>query len=193
MRRNSLDGLRGAVCAAVFLSVSAGALAADMKLAGKTVPVDLNNDGKTDHWKTYDARGVQVLVTKDTNHDGKPDSWLHPVRGMVIFREQDRNFDGRVDDRQTTDFIYDNVLKFSRHLYLWREADDNFDGVVDVYRVRGNKNPTPNHEGQKMDVTPWSEAKEAAAAQEQSKAASEKTASTEQVRQMNARQDLSRS
>lgn len=163
------------------------AFAADPKLAGQTVPADQDRDGRPDHWITYNDNGVRVLISSDTNGDGKPDYWKHPIRGLMILKERDTNFDGRVDDRQVSDFIYDKALKINRNLYLWRETDTDFDGTVDVYKVRGNKNPVPDHRGQKMDVTPWSVSKEAA--QEQAKAAAG-SVEMEQVRQMNARQAM---
>lgn len=182
-----------ALCASLALvSASGTALAADPKLAGKTVPSDQDKNGKPDHWVTYDDRGVRALIASDTNGDQKPDSWKHPIRAMMILREKDRNFDGRVDDRQVTDLIYDKNLKFDRHLYLWKESDDNHDGTIDTYRVRGEKNPVPNRVGQKMDPLPWSFAKEAAAESEQQSRAAEKTVAGEQVRQMNARLESSR-
>lgn len=164
--------------------------AAKPELAGKTVPSDQSKDGKMDHWETYDSRGVKVLIASDTNQDGRPDYWKHPIHAMNILREKDRNYDGRIDQRQATDFIYDKVLKFQRHLYVWIESDDNFDGVIDVYRVRGVREPSPNRIGQKIDQTPWSSAKEAKIAVEKRKAAAEKTRAGEQVKQMNARQSM---
>lgn len=175
-----------AVCCGILLSASQ-ALAADPKLAGKTVPVDQDKNGKPDHWVTYNEKGVRVLIASDTNGDAKPDYWKHPIKAMMILREKDRNFDGRVDDRQVTDFIYDKVLKFNRHLYLWRESDDNYDGKVDVYKVRGEKEPKPDRRGQAIDPAPWSEVKEAALAAQQSQAAADRSPEKEQVAQMNAR------
>lgn len=174
----------------LLMIVSTAALAANPELAGQTVSADQNKDGKPDHWITYNDKGVRVLISSDTNEDGKPDSWKHPIRGMMILKEKDLNFDGRVDDRQVSDFMYDKTLKFSRHLYLWRETDTNFDGVVDVYKIRGQRNPSPDHRGQKMDTTPWSEAKEAAIASERAAESAGKGAVAEQVRQMNARQAM---
>ncbi len=172
---------------------SSAAQAADLKLAGKTVQADQDKDGKPDHWITYDSQGVRALIASDTNGDGKPDSWKHPLRGMTILRERDRNFDGRVDERQVTDFIYDKTLKFNRHLYIWKESDGNHDGVIDLYKVRGEKSPKPDRVGQKMDPSPWSEAKEAAAEAQRKLTDAENSAEVEQVRQMNARQGLNRS
>jgi hypothetical protein len=166
------------------------ALAANPELAGKTVPADQNKDGRPDHWVTYNANGVRALIASDTNADGKPDSWKHPIRGMMILKEKDRNFDGRVDDRQVTDFVYDKTLKFNRHLYQWREMDDDYDGVVDTYRVRGEKTPNPDRRGTKIDPTPWSEAKEAAIAKERAAQSSGGSVAKEQVLQMNARQAI---
>jgi hypothetical protein len=164
------------------------AQAADPKLAGQTVPADQDKNGKPDHWVTYNAQGVRVLIASDTNADGRPDVWRHPIRAMMILREHDRNFDGRVDERQVTDFIYDRILKFSRHVYLWRESDDDYDGKIDTHKVRGEKEPKPDRRGQTIDPAPWSEAKEAAiAAQQPSRDAAAKTAEKEQVAQMNAR------
>jgi hypothetical protein len=164
--------------------------AADPALAGKTVPADQDKDGRPDHWVTYNANGVRALIASDTNGDGKPDSWKHPIRGMMILKEKDRNFDGRVDDRQVTDFVYDKTLKFNRHLYQWRETDDDFDGIVDTYRVRGEKTPNPDRRGTRIDPAPWSEAKEAAIAKERAAQSSGGSAAKEQVLQMNARQAI---
>ncbi|MBP9733936.1 MAG: hypothetical protein KBD07_06165 [Candidatus Omnitrophica bacterium] len=172
------------------MMTSTTALAANPELAGQTVAVDQSKDGKPDHWVTYNESGVRVLIASDTNQDGRPDYWKHPIRGMMILKEKDLNYDGRVDERQVTDFVYDRTLKISRHVYTWREADTDFDGVVDVYKVRGEKNPVPDHRGEKMDATPWSIAKEAAIEKERKASETSKSAEAEQVRQMNERQSL---
>lgn len=187
-----LDRISGAMfCAVLAVSVSCGAVfAADPELAGKTIQADQNKDGKTDRWITYNSNGVRALVAADADGDGVPESWSHPIRGLMILREKDRNKDGRVDERMVTDFIHDNTLKFGRHLPLWRESDDNFDGVIDVYKVRGEKAPSPDRRGQKMDTTHWTEAKEAAIERERSAADAGNSKGAEQVRQMNARQDM---
>ena len=174
----------------LVMTASTAVFAANPDLAGQTVSADQNKDGKPDHWVTYNDEGVRVLIASDTNDDGKPDFWKHPIRGLMILKEKDLNFDGRVDDRQVSDFVYDKTLKFNRNLYVWREIDSNYDGVVDVYKVRGNKNPVPDHRGQKIDTSPWSIAKEAAMEQEQNASGGAKSAEAEQVRQMNARQAM---
>lgn len=170
--------------------------AANPKLAGQTIASDQDKNGKPDHWETYDSRGVKVLVASDTNNDGKPDYWKHPIRGMMLLREKDRNHDGAVDDRQVTDFIYDKTLKFNRHLYVTREADENYDGKIDLYRVRGERKPVPDKTGQLMDAAPWSVEKDAAERNgTTTKRARQSGADKveELVRQMNARQDMGRS
>jgi hypothetical protein len=183
-------GLAIAVNGLLLMMASTTALAANPELAGQTVTADQNKDGKPDHWITYNDKGVRVLISSDTNEDGKPDFWKHPIRGLMILKEKDLNFDGRVDDRQVSDFVYDKTLKFNRNLYVWREMDTNFDGVVDVYKVRGNKNPVPDHIREKMDTSPWSIAKEAAIEQERKASETSRSAEAEQVRQMNERQSL---
>ncbi len=176
--------------ALVLLISSAPALAAKPELAGQTVPSDQNQDGKVDHWEIYNTKGVRILVASDTNADGKADSWKHPIRAMLILREKDRNHDGSVDERMVTDFIYDKTLKIHRHLPLWREIDEDHDGKIDVYRVRGEQNPVPDRRGEAMDLSPWSEAKEAAIAKAQEDAAAKKSMESDNVQQMNARQAL---
>lgn len=190
----------GAGIAALALTVSAifwawgqtESWAADKKLAGQTIASDQDKNGRPDHWTTYSASGVKVLIASDTNGDGRPDSWKHPLQALLILREKDLNFDGKVDDRQVTDFLYDKNLKFNRHMFVWREADENFDGKIDLYRVRGQKKPFPDKVGQSMDAAPWSEAKEASEEMSRLIAASEDTRTVDRVRQMNARQDLAR-
>jgi len=164
--------------------------AAKPDLAGKTVTVDQNKDGKIDHWEVYDSRGVRSLIASDTNADGQPDSWKHPIRGMLILREKDRNYDGRVDDRMVTDFIYDKTLKLHRHLPLWKELDEDYDGVIDAYRVRGEQNPIPDRCGQAIDPSHWSEAKEAAIVKAEEEASVKKSMESDNVLQMNARQAI---
>lgn len=179
------------VSCALLMLIPAVAGAADKKPAGQIVASDQDKNGKPDHWQTYDSDGRSILVASDTNQDGKPDYWKHPVRGLVILRERDRNFDGKVDDRQLTDFIYDSTLKFNRHLPLWHELDGNFDGTIDMYRVRGQKKPLPDRTGQPIDPAPWSEAKEISKTSDRRLSQAEKTITREQVRQMNARHELS--
>jgi hypothetical protein len=181
----------GAALTAVFLMAAVPALAAKPELAGQTIPSDQNADRKPDHWESYDSRGVKVLVASDTNLDGKPDYWKHPIRAMMILRERDRNFDGRVDERSVTDFIYDRALKFNRHLSLWRESDDDFNGAIDVYKVRGEALPKPDRRGLQIDPAPWSIAKDAKTNSAKSADAATSLEKT-QIDQMNLKQSMTR-
>jgi hypothetical protein len=64
---------------------------------------DRNGDGRPDVWKYYDDRGTLLHVAIDTNFDGRSDIDESFEQGQLVARQQDRNFDDRVDRIDTFD------------------------------------------------------------------------------------------
>lgn len=86
------------------------------------------------------------VKASDTNGDGKPDKFYTFLKGrMLVLREYDRNFDGKIDRRALAEW---GTIRYGPgqppmpgYLNLWSEEDNDFDGKIDVYKERGNKNP----------------------------------------------------
>ena len=81
---------------------------------------------------TVETRGDQVIRTYDLNRDGKPDDWKHfklvpgengQMREVMIERDLDTNFDGKVD---LTTYYDDDGVRV-KEIY-----DLDFDGKPDV-------------------------------------------------------------
>jgi len=97
---------------------------------------DRNGDGKIDHWTWLDEEGAARRIGMDTNANGVVDrAQLMIDKRRVILKENDRNHDGKVDDRSLNRRGLDRqgVL---RHIWIWKETDDNFDGIVDKFLKR---------------------------------------------------------
>ena len=67
-----------------------------------TIQRDLNHDGRTDAWDTYQD-GKQVRLGTDNNGDGRPDIWYHYENNVLTRWEEDVNFDGNIDVWVTCD------------------------------------------------------------------------------------------
>lgn len=95
-------------------------------------------------WKERTSKGVLIRTSRDTNADGKPDSHQLLLKGRIlILREVDSNFDGKIDQRRLvewTTFRYGpSQPEIPGYRNLWREEDTDFDGIVDIYTERGQK------------------------------------------------------
>ena len=123
---------------------------------------DKDFDGQVDKRYYYTAKGATYRTEEDMNKDGKPDRfrYLPKATRELVLKEEDRNFDDKIDKRTMTawkadkKFPYYDGKKMSYrpdpgYVALWREGDDNFDGVIDVYHKR-EKN-SPSKLGQPMD------------------------------------------
>lgn len=98
-------------------------------------------------WKERNSKGILMRTSRDTNADGKPDSHQLLLKGRIlILREVDKNFDGKIDQRRLvewTTFRYGpSQPEIPGYRNLWREEDTDFDGIVDVYTERGQKAPS---------------------------------------------------
>lgn len=122
---------------------------------------DRNHDGRIDQWKLYNPKGSASKVCDDTNKDGKPDQWKQLLRGtMMILKENDRNFDGRVDRRVLQEFDANRRLFVGGnppkrllvpgYVTIWREEDTDYDGDVDVFKQKGDPNPDKSRIGRAM-------------------------------------------
>jgi hypothetical protein len=58
---------------------------------------DLNGDGRPDVWRHFDGHGQVTQVDIDSNFDGRPDVEEYYVRGVLVRRESDRDFNGQAD------------------------------------------------------------------------------------------------
>lgn len=124
-----------------------------------TAQDDKDFDGKVDHWSYYDEKGALKLSASDTNKDGKPDKWNLALKGrLLVQREYDRNFDGKIDRRALTAW---GMIKYGPgqpatpgYITLWSEEDNDFDGKVDVYKEKGNKNPPKDRIGKPINPQP---------------------------------------
>ena len=67
-----------------------------------TVQRDVNGDGRTDEWDTY-QKGKHVRYATDNNEDERPDIWYTYKDGVITQWEEDINFDGKVDFWATCD------------------------------------------------------------------------------------------
>jgi hypothetical protein len=83
---------------------------------------DLNGDGRSDVWRTYDRNGDVVEVAIDSNFDGRSDVHEFYAGGQLVRRESDRNFDDRVD--LVEEFDGSNVER--------SVSDTDFDGRADL-------------------------------------------------------------
>jgi hypothetical protein len=85
---------------------------------------DRNGDGRPDVWRTYDRQGRLVDVAIDSNFDGRSDVHEYYVRGELVRRESDRNFDDRIDLVEEFDA--------TSHERVRSVVDSDFDGIADL-------------------------------------------------------------
>jgi hypothetical protein len=108
-------------------------------------------------WKERNSNGKVARISRDTNDDGKPDYHQLLLQGrMLILREYDTNFDGKIDRRRLVEWA---TIKYGPGLpetpgykNIWREEDTNFDGVTDVFTEKG-KQGVSDKIGKPMDTT----------------------------------------
>jgi hypothetical protein len=87
-----------------------------------TIPRDLNHDGRTDEWETYD-KDQFIKLACDNNGDERPDIWYYYQDNVRTKWEEDFNFDGNIDIWGTYD---------SRGVTRESKVDLDFDGKPDV-------------------------------------------------------------
>src|SRR6516162_8946961 len=85
---------------------------------------DRNGDGRPDVWRTYDREGLVIEQAIDSNFDGRSDVHEYYVRGALVHRESDRNFDDRVDLVEDFDA--------TTHEHVRSVVDSDFDGTADL-------------------------------------------------------------
>ena len=85
---------------------------------------DRNGDGRPDVWRTYDREGLVIEQAIDSNFDGRSDVHEYYVRGALVHRESDRNFDDRVDLVEDFDA--------TTHEHVRSVIDSDFDGTADL-------------------------------------------------------------
>lgn len=133
--------------------------------AQKAETADEDKDGKIDAWFKYDKEGHLKSTARDTNKDERPDYFSEMLKGRnVVLRESDRNFDGRIDRRWLTQWDPNKRMitgMTSNHLpqytvvpgyiTVWSEEDNDYDGKIDVYTERGNKNPSQEKIGKRIE------------------------------------------
>lgn len=124
---------------------------------------DKDFDGKVDTWFLYDAAGKPTKTARDTNGDGKPDEYKDLLKGrMLVLKSADRNFDGKIDKRKLDEWKQDKTISTylnnriqklpnPGYVTLWSEEDNDYDGKVDVYKEKGNKNPSRDRIGQYIE------------------------------------------
>jgi hypothetical protein len=65
---------------------------------------------------------------------------------MIVLREVDTNFDGKIDKRRLTEWTLlkygPGIPEIPGYKNLWREEDTDFDGNVDIYTEKGQKTPS---------------------------------------------------
>jgi len=89
---------------------------------------DTTGDGRYDYIQEYDKTGMKKYEALDFNGDGLIDDHYFYSRDVLLRREIDTNYDGRVD-----------VWVFLKEgIYVERyQRDTNFDGVVDKEKTFG--------------------------------------------------------
>ena len=92
-------------------------------LQGFAQEFDENNDGKTDKWVTFGAKGSKTILV-DRDYNGKAD-YLVVYDGEANIKEEqlDFNNDGEMDD-----FYY-----YSNSVLIRREIDSNYDNKIDIW------------------------------------------------------------
>lgn len=112
-----LAGLTGA--AAAPENPPAGLL---MKSSVPRVEMDLNEDGKVDFARVYNARGLLDHDEYDYNLDGKMDDFLYYENALPVREEIDSDYNGKVD-------IWVYLLE-GKYIKRW-ERDLDGDGKFD--------------------------------------------------------------
>jgi hypothetical protein len=102
----------------------AAAIASQWSHASFVRTEDQNGDGRPDIWRTYDVHGRLSEVAVDTNFDGRSDVREFYERSVLIRRESDRDFNGRVDLVQE--------FEPTTHEPLRSVVDVDFDGTADL-------------------------------------------------------------
>lgn len=115
------------------------------------VLVDRDHNGKVDRWHFYNSEGQLKRTEYDKNGDETPDENKYWMQGReLVWRETDRNFDGKVDKRVLSHYGHDRTLKILRYKPIEKEEDNDFDGIIDSYFSKRNE---VDKTGQKIDVT----------------------------------------
>jgi len=96
---------------------------------GLSIYMDTSGDGEVDYLLEQDDEGYKSYEAVDFNHDGEMDDYYFYTREVLVRREIDSNFDGRVD-------IW---VKLSEGVYVeGYERDTDFDGIVDMTKKFGD-------------------------------------------------------
>jgi hypothetical protein len=111
------------ICTTVTLLWSAGYTPSVLK-AQSVRTDDRNGDGRPDVWRTYDREGLVIEQAIDSNFDGRSDVHEYYVRGALVHRESDRNFDDRIDLVEDFDA--------TTHEHVRSVIDSDFDGTADL-------------------------------------------------------------
>lgn len=89
---------------------------------------DTTGDGRYDYIQEYDEAGMKKYEALDFNGDGLIDDHYFYSRDILLRREIDTNYDGRVDV-----WVY-----LKEGIYVERyQRDTDFDGVVDKEKIFG--------------------------------------------------------
>jgi len=90
----------------IIISFQSTAIAASQndtisELNSQAPTLDLDQDGKPDTWRKFNAQGDLIETSYDLNDDAKPDEWL--VRSeTTLTRTRALKFDNQVNWRQVT-------------------------------------------------------------------------------------------
>ena len=91
---------------------------------------DSNTDGSADYLVRTNMDGTKVLESIDFNHDGKMDDLYFYLKGIIVRREIDSNFDMKIDV-----WVY---IKDGSFIEKY-EQDLDFDGIIDKVKIFGDE------------------------------------------------------
>lgn len=95
----------------------------------KRMLLDTSGNGKVDYIVNYNKAGQKILEEMDYNGDGSMDDFYYYENEVLVRREIDSNYDGRIDI-----WVY-----LTEGMYIRRyERDTNFDGEPDQIKVFGD-------------------------------------------------------
>jgi hypothetical protein len=120
------------------VTIASGAWGDNAKIDVVKRSLDADQDGKSEQIRYYDATGEMIRKEQDQDFDGRIDTWSTYRQGSLRERAMDSNDDG----------VHDVWETYANGKMTSREVDRDYDGVRDAfYAYAGDSLASERHDG----------------------------------------------